>query len=89
MNQLLVKAENDRIAVPSDWMQRKVCDIHTPHGLVPYTVEEAEQKYIKDFPQWDSIKINFPPGPSYSDKMANKTPTTRARDLEEKYKGKQ
>ena len=89
MKQMLVKAASDRPAVPSDFRQRAVCNVRTPLGFDPYTVETAEQKFVNDFTEWDSTKTNCPPGSIHEDKMANKTPTTRAKDLEEKHRGKQ
>ena len=90
--EVLLKYAQDPIQRPgrsNDWRKDDFCKLWlTPKVWEPYSVEKAEKRFIKEFPGFGSSLTKFPPGPIYDDKLAKKEPTTRARDLEEKHKGK-
>ena len=72
----------ERPPVDGQFRQREVCQVVTPHGKVPYTVEAAELRYKQDFPAWSTGLVRIPPGVLYSDKLQV---YERAQDLEQKY----
>ena len=72
----------ERPPVDGLFRQREVCQVVTPHGRVPYTVEAAELRYGQDFPAWDKGVVRIPPGVLYMDKLKVHE---RAQDLEQEY----
>ena len=88
----LLKYAQDPIQRPGrsdDWRKNDICQVSTIANVwETYSVEEAEKRFIKEFPGFGSCLTKFPPGPIYDDTLAKTEPTTRARDLEEKHKGK-
>ena len=64
------------------------CHIKVPtvSGEETLCLDDIEQKYVKDFPEWDKDLQCFPEGPIFYDKLFKTEPFTRAIDIEERFK---
>ena len=61
-----------------------ICSIKTPNGEEPLCLNDIERMYEKNFPAWNDSFQCFPEGPIFYDKLFNKSPSTRAIDIENK-----
>ena len=85
------KAEVNRIVkngngakIETSFRDIPLCTIKTPIGEKPMTLDDIEEMYMKNFPDWDKNFQCFPEGPIFYDKLFKKEPFTRAIDIEER-----
>ena len=76
------KSPRSRPPMDSQFEDREVCQVVTPHGRQPYTLREAKQQYARNHPNWATTLTRHPHGPLYFDRMVELM--KRARDLEER-----
>ena len=50
-----------------------ICSIKTPKGETPLSLNDIEEKYSTDFPDWDQKFQCFPEGPIFYDSLFKKS----------------
>ena len=68
----------------NDFKSKPICTIKTPKGEKNLCLDDIEQMYINDHPEWNQKFQCFPEGPLYYDKLFKENPFKRAVDIENK-----
>merc|ERR1711862_345413 len=78
VKKILADAGN-RPHVISSFNTTPICE--TPQGE-KLTLDDLENIYLRQHPNWDKEYQSFPGGPIFYDKLFNVQPYTRAKDIE-------
>ena len=70
----------------NDFKLKPICTIKTPKGEKNLCLDDIEQIYVNDHPEWNQKFQCFPEGPLYYDKLFKENPFKRAVDIENKKK---
>ena len=68
----------------NDFKLKPICTIKTPKGEENLCLDDIEQTYVNDHPEWNQKFQCFPEGPLYYDKLFKNNPFKRAVDIENK-----
>ena len=85
VDKIISKAKDNRPKINSnDFKLKPICTIKTPKGEKNLCLDDIEQIYVNDHPEWNQKIQCFPAGPLYYDKLFKDNPFKRAVDIENK-----